>query len=158
MASILVSMKTPPRLLANSPPSQMIAFATPFTVVIVKPVEGSHLEITRSLGVIEVEKEFVAEIVDIFYTSLKRSIVLILKVSTTSFAALKVVLSHNIESVRDFRGDDQTVSLELSVENFERDVGEWRRLSSYDLTPSVDKELKCHGIDAESSPRDTRSS
>ena len=62
----------------------------------VKPVEGLSLGITHAPGVIEAEKEFVAEIVDSFYKSLKRSIVLILKDSTTSFAALKVVLSRNI--------------------------------------------------------------
>ena len=80
--------------------------------------------------------------VDNFYKSLKRSITLILKRSTTSFAALEVVLSRNIESIRDFGGDDQATSLELLVEKIERDVGDWRRLGSSDLTPSVDKELK----------------
>jgi len=45
----------------------------------VKPVEVSSSGITRSPGVIEAEKEFVAEMVDSFYKSLKRSIALILK-------------------------------------------------------------------------------
>ena len=58
--------------------------------------------ITRSPGIIEAEREFATEMVDSFYKSLKRSIALILKDLTTSFAALKVVLSHNIESIRDF--------------------------------------------------------
>jgi len=49
---------------------------------------------------------------------------LILKGSTTSFVALKVVLSCNIKSIRDFRGDDKAAALELLVEKFERDVGE----------------------------------
>ena len=80
--------------------------------------------------------------VDSFYKSLKWSIALILKGSTTLFVALKVVLSHNIESIQDFRGDDQAAALELLVEIFERDVGEWRSLSSSDLNPSVDEELK----------------
>ena len=61
---------------------------------------------TCSPGVIETEKEFVVEMVVSFYKSLKRSIALILKGSTTSFSALKVVLSRNIESIRDFGGDD----------------------------------------------------
>jgi len=69
-------------------------------------------------GVIEAEKEFMAEMVDSFYKSLKWSIALILKGSTTAFAALKVVLSRNIESIRDFRGDDQAAALELLVEKF----------------------------------------
>jgi len=65
----------------------------------VKPVEVLSSGITRSPGVIEVGKKFVAEMVDSFYKSLKRSIALILKGSTTSFSALKVVLSRNIESI-----------------------------------------------------------
>ena len=32
--------------------------------------------------------------------------------------------------------------MKLLVEKFERDVGEWHRLSSSDLTPSVKEELK----------------
>ena len=142
MASVLVSMKTPPRFPAIPHPSQTIASATSFTVVTVKPVEGLSLGITLSPRVIEAEKEFVTEMVDNFYKSLKRFFALILKGSTTSFAALKVVLSRNIKSIQDFRGDGQAISLELLVENFERDVGEWRHLSISDLTPLIDEELK----------------
>ena len=65
-----------------------------------------------------------------------------MKGSTTSFTSLKVVLSRNIKRIREFGGDDQAASLELSVEKFQRDVGEWRRLSSSDLAPSVDEKLK----------------
>ena len=53
-----------------------------------------------------------------------------------------MVLSHNIESIQDFRGDDQAAARELLVEIFEKDVGERRRLSSLDLTLSEDEELK----------------
>jgi len=123
-------------------PSQTSVSAASSTVVTVKLVKGFSLGVARSPGVIEAEKEFVAEMIDSFYMSLKRSIALILKGSTTSFAALKVVLSYNIESIRDFGGDDQAASSELLVEKFERDVGEWRHLSSLVLTPSVDEELK----------------
>jgi len=84
----------------------------------------------------------VAEMVDSFYKNLKRSIALILKGSTTSFATLKVVLYRNIESIQDFGGDDQVASLELLVKKFEKDMGEWCRLSSSDLDSSVDKELE----------------
>jgi len=85
----------------------------------VKPVEVLSSGTTRSPGVIEAEKEFMAEMVDSFYKSLKRSIALILKGLTISFSALKVILSQNIESIRDFRGDDQAAALELLVEKFE---------------------------------------
>jgi len=108
----------------------------------VKPVKALSFGTTCSSGVIESKKEFMAEMVDSFYKSLKRSIALILKGSTTSFSALKVVLSLNIESIRDFRGDDQAAALELLVERLEKDVGEWRHLSSSDLDSSVDEELE----------------
>ena len=45
----------------------------------VKPVEVLSSGATRSSGVIEAKKEFMAEMVDSFYKSLKRSIDLILK-------------------------------------------------------------------------------
>jgi len=66
----------------------------------------------------------VAEMVDSFYKSLKRSVVLVLKGSTTSFSALKVVLTQNNESIRDFGGNDQAAALELLEERLERDVDE----------------------------------
>jgi len=66
----------------------------------------------------------VAEMVDSFYKSLKRSVVLVLKGSTTSFSALKVVLTQNNESIRDFGGNDQAAALELLKERLERDVDE----------------------------------
>ena len=80
--------------------------------------------------------------VDSFYKSLKRYVALILKGSTTSFSALKVVLSRNIESIRDFRGGDQAAALELLVERLENDVGEWRCLSGSDLDSSINEELE----------------
>ena len=55
----------------------------------VKPVKVLSSGTTRSSGVIEAEKEFIAEMVDSFYKSLKRSIALILKNSTTSLRAFE---------------------------------------------------------------------
>jgi len=65
-----------------------------------------------------------------------------LKGSTISFSALKVVLSRNIESIRDFGGDDQAAALELLVARLERDVDEWRHLSNSDLGSSVNEQLE----------------
>ena len=62
------------------------------------------------------------ELVDSFYKGLKRSIALVLKGSTTSFSALKVVLSRSIDNIRDFGGDNQAATLELLVDRLERDV------------------------------------
>ena len=58
-----------------------------------------------------------------------------------SFSTLKVVLSQSIESIRDFGGYNQAAALELLVDQFERDVEEWRRLSRSDLESSVNEQL-----------------
>ena len=73
------------------------------------------------------------------------SIALILQGSITSIVAIKVVLSHIIISrVSEIsEGDDQAAALELLVEKFEKDVGDWRYLSSSEMNPSVDEELEC---------------
>jgi len=92
--------------------------------------------------VIEVEKEFVAEMVDTFYKSLKRCISLVLKGSTSPIEFLKVILYRNIKTIRDFGGTDQAVSLELIVEDLEMDVGEWRCLNNSNLTPLVEEVVK----------------
>ena len=106
-------------------------------MVSIKPVESS--EAARLPGVIEAENEFLAELVDSFYKNLRRSIALILKGSTTSFSALKVVFSRNIENIRDFGGDDQAAALELLVDQLERDVDKWRHLSHSDLKFSINE-------------------
>ena len=62
-----------------------------------------------------------------------------LKDSTSLFEFLKVVLTRNIETIREFEGTDQAAFLELIVKDFEKDVGEWRRLNSSDLSPFVEK-------------------
>jgi len=91
VASVLVSMKTPPRSPMTSHVAVASASTTPSTVVSIKMVESSGA--ARFPEVTEAENEFVAELVSSFYKSLKRSVALILKGSTTSFSALKVVLS-----------------------------------------------------------------
>jgi len=142
VAGVLVSLKTSPRSPMIPQLSPASASAISSTIMTVKPVKVLSFGTTHSPGVIEAEKEFVAEMVESFYKSLKRSIALILKGLTTSFLALKVVLSRNIESIRDFGGDDQAVALELVVEKFEKDVSEWCHLSSSDLNSSVDEEFE----------------
>ena len=92
MASVLVSMKTPPRSLVVPHLSPASVSVISSTVMTVMPVEALSSGTTRSPGVAEAEKEFVAEMIDNFYKSLKRSVALVLKGSTTSFSTLKVVL------------------------------------------------------------------
>ena len=71
VASTLVSMKTPSRLSFVPSVPLTVALVTPSTIVTTKLPETSPSKLTRSPGVIEVEKEFMAEIIDTFYKSLK---------------------------------------------------------------------------------------
>jgi len=93
VAGVLVSMKTPPQSPAIPRLSPASVSVISSTVMTVKLVETLSSKTTGLPGVVEVEKEFVVEINDSFYKSLKRSIALILKGSAISFSALKVVLS-----------------------------------------------------------------
>jgi len=115
---------TPPRSLPVSLAQLTATSATPSIIVTIKLTETSFEKITRSHGVVEVEKEIVAEMVDTFYKSLNRCISLVLKGSTSPFEFLKVILTQNIETIRDFEGTDQAAYLELIVEDLEKDVGE----------------------------------
>ena len=93
VASTLVSMKTPPRLLPASPVPLTAAPAMPSMIMITNITETSSSGLTQSLGVIEVEKKFVAEMIDSFYKGLRRCISLVLKGSISLFEFLKVVVT-----------------------------------------------------------------
>jgi len=142
VASTLVSMKTPLRLLSVFSISLIVAPMMPSMIVTTKITETSPSRLTRSSGVIEVEKEFMVEMIDTFYKSLKRCIYLVLKGSTSLFEFLKAVLIQNVETIRDFGGTDQAASLKLIVKDLKKDVDEWHRLNSTDLTPFIEEELK----------------
>ena len=71
MASVLVSMRTPPRSSVVPRLSPASASVISSAAITVKPVKVLSSGTTRSLGVVEAEKEFVAEMVDSFYKSPK---------------------------------------------------------------------------------------
>ena len=71
VASVLISMRTPPRSPTIPHIALISASAIPSTVMSVKPVEALPSGATRSPGVVETENEFVAELVDSFYKGLK---------------------------------------------------------------------------------------
>jgi len=100
VASTLVYMKTFLRLPSISSVPLMVGPVTPSMIVTTKLPETSPSKPTRSSGVIDVEKEFVAEMIDTFYKSLKRCISLVLKGSTSPFEFLKVILTQNIKTIR----------------------------------------------------------
>ena len=71
VAGVLVSMRTPPRSSMTPHVAAASASTTPSTVMSIKLVETLSLGAARLPGVIEAENEFVAELVDNFYKSLK---------------------------------------------------------------------------------------
>ena len=71
VASVLVSMRTPPRSPVVPRLSPANASVISSIIMTVKLVKALSLGTTRSPGVVEVEKEFVAEMIDSFYKSLK---------------------------------------------------------------------------------------
>ena len=80
--------------------------------------------------------------INTFYKGLSDDYSLVLNGSTSPFAFLKVVITQNIETIRDFRKTDQAAFLKLIVEDLEKDVGEWYRLNSSDLSLLVEEEIK----------------
>ena len=82
VASMLVSMSTPPQLLPIFSAQLTTALVTPSTIVTTKLTETFSVKITHLPGVVEVVKEFVAEMAATFYKSLKQCISLVLKGST----------------------------------------------------------------------------
>jgi len=59
----------------------------------------------------------------------------------TPFESMKSMLVHAIESLKAVDEPERVESLEQSVKKFEKDIGEWRRLSQSDLTPLIEEEL-----------------
>ena len=53
-----------------------------------------------------------------------------------------MVLTWNIETIKDFGGTNEASSLEQIVADFEKDVGEWRHRNSSNLTPFVEEKLR----------------
>ena len=135
VASALISMKTPQRSLTICPAVDVPI--APSTIVSTRLVDFS--EVTSLPEVAEVENDYIGDLVDSFYKGLGRTIDLVLKGSNMPFSKLKVVLSRGIESIRDFEGYHQATALELLVDEFEKDVEEWRRLRCLDLESLVDE-------------------
>jgi len=135
-------MKTPPRLLPISSVALTTAPATPSTIVTNKLSKTPPSKLARSLGVIEVEKEFVAETIDTFYKSLKKMYLFGVEGFNQSIRVSKGGPYAEHRDHQGFGGTDQATSLELIVEDLEQDVGEWRRLNSSNLTLYVEEKVK----------------
>ena len=122
VASALISMKTPQRSLTICPAVDVPI--APSTIASTRLVDFS--KVTSLPEVAEVENDYIGDLVDSFYKGLRRTIDLVLKGSNMPFSKLKVVLSRGIESIRDFEGYHQATALELLVDEFKKDVEEWR--------------------------------
>jgi len=92
------------------------------------------------LNIADLKKEFIAELVDDFHNSLGRCLSLVLKGVRTPFTSLKLI-PPAIENIRNVGRAVHVESLERVVEDFKKDIGEWRHLSQYDLAPLIKEEL-----------------
>jgi len=104
------------------------------------PQQTSHSTTTPPLLEIDFKDEFVEELVDSFYKSLRRCLPTILKSTQTSFASWRPILSRAIKSIRDVGGVTKAASLEELINNLEKYIGEWSSLNQLDLTPLVEDE------------------
>jgi len=102
-------------------------------------MEISSFIVTPTLVENDFEKEFITELVESFYKSLRWCLSLILKNLKTPFKSLKPILSQYIESKKDVRGATEAAFLEQMVSYLERDVDEWCHLNREDLTPLIEE-------------------
>jgi len=142
VAGVLISMRTPPR----SPlacPAAVSASAASSATASTRLVDYSAVASLPEMAEAEAENDYIGDLVDSFYRSLERTIDLVLKGSPVPFSKLKVVLSRDIENIRDFEGYHQAAALDLLVDEFEKAVEEWRRLYLSDPRSLADERLAC---------------
>jgi len=140
VAGVLISMRTPPRSPSACPAAVNVPAASS---VVVSTGLVDYSEVASLPEMAEAENDYIGDLVDSFYKSLERTIGLVLKGSPVPFSKLKVVLSRDIESIRDFEGYHQAGALELLVDELEKDVEEWRRLHHSDPASLADERLAC---------------
>ena len=107
VAGVLVLMRTPPRLPSASPATVSVPAASS-AAASTRLVDYSEVASLPEMA--EAENDYIGDLVDSFYRSLERTIDLVLKGSPVPFSKLKVVLSRDIESIRDFEGYHQATA------------------------------------------------
>jgi len=125
------------------PSSTIVTSATLESLVIAMSQKSSPSTIAPPPLEIDFKDEFIEEIVEGFYKSLKRYLCMIFKSTRTSFASWRLIFSQAIESIRDVGGATETESLEELIKNLEKNISEWNNLRQLNLTPMVEAELEC---------------
>ena len=110
--------------------------------MMVLPQQSPPASIALLLIEVDSQDEFIGELVDGFYKSLKRCLPMIFKSTHTSFASCRVIFFRAIEYIRDVGGDAKAEFLKEMVNNLERDIDEWNNLRQLDLTPLVEAKLE----------------
>jgi len=78
--------------------------ATPESFITVLPQQSSPSAIAPPSLEVDFKDEFIEELVEGFYKSLKRCLSMIFKSTRTTFASWRPIFSRAIESIRDVRG------------------------------------------------------
>ena len=81
---------------------------------------------------VDFKDEFIEELVEGVYKSLKRYLSMILKSTYTSFASWRPIFSWAIESIWDVGGVTEAEFLEELINNLEKNIGEWTNLRQLD--------------------------
>jgi len=101
----------------------------------VLPQQSPPASITLPLIKVDIQDEFILELVEGFYKILKPCLPLISKSTRTSFTSLRVIFSRVIENIQDVGGVIEAESLEEMINNVERDIDEWNNLRQLILFP-----------------------
>ena len=119
------------------------ALAIPESSIIVLPQQSPHTSIALPSIEVNSHDEFIGELVEGFYKSLKRFLPIIFKSTRTSFDSWRPIFSRATESIQDVEQIIKAESLEKLITNLEKDISEWSKLRKLDLTPLIEAELEC---------------
>jgi len=104
--------------------STVVTPATPDLSTMAMPQQSSPLAIAPPSLEVNFKDEFIEELVESFYKSLKHCLFMIFKRTCTSFASWRPIFSWAIESIQDVRGATEAESLKKYISNLEKDISE----------------------------------
>jgi len=102
------------------------------------PQQSPPTAITLPPIEVDSQDEFIGDLMEGFYKSLKRCLPMIFKITRTSFAFWRPIFSWLIESIWNVGGISEAEILEELIANLEKDISEWSNLRQLNLTLLVE--------------------
>ena len=113
----------------STPPAAYVFVSAPLVATISTTPASTTITLTEMSSLVasppsggDLEEEFIAELIDSFYNSLRWCLYLVFKGVKTPFKSLKSMLVYAIESIKAVGGPQRVKSVEQLVENFEKDM------------------------------------